>query len=299
MPFDCDTGYLSVSYASSFYTSGNSTVSSTTSFTLVQQAKTCLKSGKGEAVSCWPFGTSALQADALSGGGYYSPGFFCPNGWTTACASVASGISYSTYSMFSFGFSVRPGDTVAGCCPFGFDCSTTSSLHEIQGCVRTEISIPATLLDCSVPSTPISRNPGDLTTSQAPMIQINWNSKDLESYSKSRNPAPVRISNSSQGLSSTTKIAISVIVPIVSLMLLIGSVLWFLRRRKARLLRARPQKQECSDLDKDQGNFHVTELPHEGSAMMELPQPSMELHDPHSEHFLRAQRCTTELPGRD
>lgn len=65
---------------------------------------------------CWPSGPGNTP-----GGGPYSPGLFCPDGYTTACSAAlsegGSQPSFAEGSSFPFQFSLLPGETAAGCCP--------------------------------------------------------------------------------------------------------------------------------------------------------------------------------------
>ncbi|KAK7568751.1 hypothetical protein BKA81DRAFT_382553 [Phyllosticta paracitricarpa] len=306
-PPDCQIGYRSALLIDGIKLSGDySTFSTPTYVTIAQLAKKCSNGLQGDAVSCWPSASSTPYADDVRAWGFFSPGLFCPVGYSTACASVASANPYSTFPIHAFDFYARGGDTVAGCCPLGFTCGTTISDGHIQGCVKVADS-STSLSDCLITSWPdngwASRFYNNITIFQAPMIQLNWREEDRIKFNNSLQPSsPVtfeEVTNNNQGLRTTTIVTISVVVPVVSLILLIGSIVWLLRRRKARLLRAQQDEQERLDLDNDDGKFHGPELPHEGSAIMELLQPSAELHDPHAEHVLRAQRSTAELPERN
>ncbi|KAK7509569.1 uncharacterized protein IWZ02DRAFT_495044 [Phyllosticta citriasiana] len=280
-PPDCPIGYRSALLIDGITLSGDySTFSTPTYVTIAQLAKKCSNGLQGDAVSCWPSASSTPYADDLRVGGFFSPGLFCPVGYSTACASAAS---------------ANP----------GFTCDTTISDGHIQGSVKVADS-STSLSDCLITSWPdngwASRFYNNITIFQAPMIQLNWREEDRIKFNNSLQPSSPatfeEVSNNNQGLRTTTIVTISVVVPVVSLILLIGSIVWLLHRRKARLLRAQQDEQERLDLDKEDGKFHGPELPREGSAIMELLQPSAELHDPHAEHFLRAQRSTAELPER-
>ncbi|KAK8244568.1 hypothetical protein HDK64DRAFT_1591 [Phyllosticta capitalensis] len=240
-PSDCQIGYSSASFVSNLI-DDISGYYNTSEYTIAQIAKTCSNSAIGDAASCWPSASTTPYADEFSGWGFYSPGLFCPVGYTTACASVASLSSYSTFPMYSFEFSARGGDTIAGCCPTGYECATTSSSNQAQGCVKatstkTTLAVCGTASkssDTSLESDPYYVNFSELTIFQAPMIQLNWKREDFESYNSIHTSSPIPIPDEKGGgLSSAAVIAIAVVVPIVSLGMIIGLIIWYLRRRKA------------------------------------------------------------------
>ncbi|KAK8218985.1 hypothetical protein IWZ01DRAFT_479543 [Phyllosticta capitalensis] len=266
-PSDCQIGYSSASFVSNLI-DDISGYYNTSEYTIAQIAKTCSNSAIG-----W---------------GFYSPGLFCPVGYTTACASVASLSSYSTF-------------------PIGYECATTSSSNQAQGCVKatstkTTLAVCGTASkssDTSSESDPYYVNFSKLTIFQAPMIQLNWKREDFESYNSIHTSSPIPIPDEKGGgLSSAAVIAIAVVVPIVSLGMIIGLIIWYLRRRKAGAQQDEQQRLN-QERESDDSKHFGSELPNEGYEIMELPQPSVELSDPHAERFMQAQRKPSELPPHE
>ncbi|KAK8198085.1 uncharacterized protein BKA78DRAFT_293109 [Phyllosticta capitalensis] len=286
-PSDCQIGYSSASFVSNLI-DDISGYYNTSEYTIAQIAKTCLNSAIGDAASCWPSASTTPYADEFSGWGFYSPGLFCPVGYTTACASVASLSSYSTF-------------------PIGDECATTSSSNQAQGCVKatstkTTLAVCGTASkssDTSSESDPYYVNFSKLTIFQAPMIQLNWKREDFESYNSIHTSSPIPIPDEKGGgLSSAAVIAIAVVVPIVSLGMIIGLIIWYLRRRKAGAQQDEQQRLN-QERESDDSKHFGSELPNEGYEIMELPQPSVELSDPHAERFMQAQRKPSELPPHE
>ncbi|KAL1393111.1 hypothetical protein HDK64DRAFT_1584 [Phyllosticta capitalensis] len=332
-PSDCRKVYRASSYVTNTLSSNGTIISETSLFSLGQRGKRCSNTVTLDEASCWPSSTSFQSNNDPPGLGFFSPGLFCPVGYYTACASIADGGAYSNFSMYSFGFVAGAGETVAGCCPSGYQCATTSSIGEIQGCVSvagplsslaectlTTFWSPSSLSSSWTINTSVSGGLATPTTSiqavvdintivilQAPLIQLNWKAEDLALNSSfattSLNPGPVSTASTgekhSNGLSTSAVISISVVVPLVCLGILIGLVVWYLRRRKLGRLLAQQQEQERLDDEKSNHKFHGPELPHEGSAIVELPQPSAEMSDPHAEQFMQAQKKPAELPPDD
>ncbi|EEA19655.1 hypothetical protein TMatcc_009792 [Talaromyces marneffei ATCC 18224] len=81
--------------------------------------------------------------------GYYSPGIACPAGYSTACAAQAGadGIRSALSSIQSFGFvyAATADETVVGCCPTGYQCT---SLLSTQWCQRVIASTTQPLVTC-------------------------------------------------------------------------------------------------------------------------------------------------------
>ena len=66
-------------------------------------------------INCWPSliaGATLHSPPPFSGGGFYSPGLQCPNGYLPACSST-DGVN----GGFSFQFGLAAGETAMGCCP--------------------------------------------------------------------------------------------------------------------------------------------------------------------------------------
>ncbi|KAI1809017.1 hypothetical protein GGS20DRAFT_573923, partial [Poronia punctata] len=65
---------------------------------------------------CWPPRTDGVPAttEALAGWGVYSPGLFCPDGYTSVAGQTHGGTS-----DFDFQFPLTAGETAVGCCPKG------------------------------------------------------------------------------------------------------------------------------------------------------------------------------------
>ncbi|KAK8218986.1 hypothetical protein IWZ01DRAFT_479544 [Phyllosticta capitalensis] len=308
-PSDCQNAFYVLSTLERSTTISDTTTIWTSTSAFARRAKMCSNSGIADTSTCWPHATESPPYNEFSGWGFYSPGFFCPWGYSTACASVAGLSSYSTYSLYSFGFAPRPGDTIAGCCPSSFTCGVTSSENQIQGCVQ--IVTYGTMLEvCGTTASELFTDPNDtpalsldiILTAQAPMIQLNWKGEDRSSW-HSQNPnssMPIStLSAETGGLSTTAIIAMAVVVPVASLGLLIGAVVWFLRRRKSRRLRAPQESEERRKQDMGCDKDRRPELPHEGSAVFELSQPSVEMSDPHTEQLMQVQKKPAELPPDD
>ncbi|KAF2239497.1 hypothetical protein EV356DRAFT_513810 [Viridothelium virens] len=85
-------------------------------------------------INCWPSVTLSVFTDEdaldLQGKGLYSPGLWCPSGYSMACSTLGGNATPTTIEgarNFTFLYSLLPEETAAGCCPSGFDCFMTSS----------------------------------------------------------------------------------------------------------------------------------------------------------------------------
>ena len=116
--------------------------------------------------------------------GFYSPGLYCPEGYTTGCtASANDGV---TSTGWKADYPLKDGETAVGCCPTGFRCGDLGT--DGQTCVLRwgTLSMEQPTAKC--------KN-GELTDfgtmtfpSQKPnlfagMIQINWMASDKDESS--------------------------------------------------------------------------------------------------------------------
>lgn len=178
--------------------------------------------------SCWPpvnvdIGPLNLDVNGnVNGLGFYSPGFFCPVGYTTACTQQLNGVGTaiplpSGGITGSFQFELLPSETAIGCCPTcvsrvefikcyyralltahhrGYTCGANPS--GAQTCVSA-VTAPLTAATCAVdtmtthifqfPMTETITSSGRAiitaipdATAYAPMIQLNWQSSDDSSF---------------------------------------------------------------------------------------------------------------------
>lgn len=67
-----------------------------------------------DATECWPTTTTDASAPGhyFGGWGFYSPGLYCPAGYTSACSAV-NGVS----TGWPMQFPMEEGETAVGCCP--------------------------------------------------------------------------------------------------------------------------------------------------------------------------------------
>ena len=74
-----------------------------------------------DATDCWPKATVTPEGTDFQGYGFYSPGLYCPHGYTTACAAAKDSggmaATVSSQSSFSFQFPLIANETAYGCCP--------------------------------------------------------------------------------------------------------------------------------------------------------------------------------------
>ena len=74
-----------------------------------------------DATDCWPKATVTPTGIEFEGYGFYSPGLYCPQGYTTACAAAKdlNGVATTVpdQSNFSFQFPLIANETAYGCCP--------------------------------------------------------------------------------------------------------------------------------------------------------------------------------------
>ncbi|KAK3339051.1 hypothetical protein B0H65DRAFT_433093 [Neurospora tetraspora] len=133
----------------------------------------CVDDGQSitDNTDCWP-GTQR---------GFYSPGLFCPEGYTSAC--TASAVDGVTSTGWKAQYPLQDGETAIGCCPTGFRCGDLGS--EGQTCVLrwgtlsmeqpTAKCINGQLTDFGTMTFP-SQKPN----LYAGMVQINWKASDRD-----------------------------------------------------------------------------------------------------------------------
>lgn len=200
-----------------------------------------------DTTDCWPTAASGAAAPStpLGGWGFYSPGFDCPYGYTSAC-SATGGVS----TGWPIQFSLLPDETAVGCCPSGFACAfgyaqTCQSLvNNYATAVVGTCSNGATanVRDLTVPyaltgSSASSFQGAEVTQFQvfAPLIDIRWQSSD-RSGAASDGASPASATNTerqqdSAGLSTGVKAGIGVGVAIGVMAILLG-LFFFWRRSK-------------------------------------------------------------------
>ncbi|KAI3325506.1 hypothetical protein HD806DRAFT_449633 [Xylariaceae sp. AK1471] len=150
-------------------------------------AQTCateqLFYGPTDNQNCWPPRVTGVPSKAfiLSGWGVYSPGIFCPEGFTSAAA-----ITHGGSSDFNFQFPLTAGETGIGCCPKGG--FTPFDVNGQQTCLQVNPTTTFLIGSCSTGTptyTPFSIG-GRLNSSQfnsfsvwAPMLQVVYQASDL------------------------------------------------------------------------------------------------------------------------
>ncbi|KAF2679619.1 hypothetical protein K458DRAFT_313839, partial [Lentithecium fluviatile CBS 122367] len=138
-------------------------------------------------LGCWPRAT-AYPATMQRGIGFYSPGYMCPNGYTSACTAVSASKGQTTRApkvTGTFQFPLVAGETAVGCCPVGYGCAMDGG---VQTCQKIATSTQFDAMTCKgqeedlnafkVPFTAGSQTIGTMTLF-APMIQMNHFATDL------------------------------------------------------------------------------------------------------------------------
>jgi hypothetical protein len=167
--------------------------------TTVWQAQTCNPSSNAhDWTDCWPprSGTAThYDPGVMMGWGFYSPGYICPSGYTTAALATFSGSS-----GWGVEYSLTSGETAAACCPSGFGIGSvvatdTGVATSAQTCVAVVSDAGATFstVQCSggqftgfsvvtVPET-VSGQVLATYTVYAPLVQMNWREGDVPASS--------------------------------------------------------------------------------------------------------------------
>lgn len=235
--------------------------------------------------------------------GIFSPGLYCPAGYTRAC----EGYPGST-GIYPFQYPVTGSETAAGCCPLGFACQQDivaageNVTSFFQFCTSTAWSVSRTMGICTgetgptlteVSSSAVSR----AFTVYAPMIQLVWQATDTSS---STLPGPTSttatgtLTLSSGGLSTDAVVGIG-IGGTVAVVAIIAWTTWtFLRRRRRRRRRqgrqGRQGRQWCWYRRKPMGVFNPSVHEDEANASKaELPG------NRHLAHELQAEERPQEL----
>ena len=205
-----------------------------------------------DATDCWPPASSGAPVPTapLNGWGFYSPAFYCPVGYTSACSTTQGGHLGGGNGVV---YSLISGETAVGCCPQGFTCSVNGvyqtckseagygAAFPVVTCESgssngfTEMAIPATI---EASSTTYNFAAYDM---YAPMIEIRWQSSDrpaktpaMTTSTSSTLSSRTGTSTPSNGLATSTKIAIGATVPalVIIAAVLLGVLLW--RRKRGR-----------------------------------------------------------------
>ncbi|KAF2114746.1 hypothetical protein BDV96DRAFT_599938 [Lophiotrema nucula] len=182
------------------------------------RAQSCIAGGAGDDTNCWPSATFYPRRAPLAGLGFYSPGIVCPTGHTSACGVVAQSADVNAavtgilqpgpMADGRFQFPMLEGETAVGCCPTGYDC-TLYTQFGWQTCHMAVTSTSFAAMTCNGVSevgmtTSLPWAVGVVTVSSmdlwAPLVQINWQSTDIERAALSRPTS----TTSSVALSSRT-----------------------------------------------------------------------------------------------
>ncbi|KAL4895329.1 hypothetical protein BDV59DRAFT_153665 [Aspergillus ambiguus] len=183
--------------------------------------------------TCLPTGTvpgSLLASQTYWDTYWYSPGLYCPTGWTTAAPLAGSWN----------GLEVTGGTSGAICCPSSMNfysenhqCSQVISAKDTITVATSGVVITSTL------ATPI--------TVYADGVPLIWEKSDLpESTSASRTPLSTQIStlaratatnspndSRNDGLSEGAKIGIGIGIPLAAIMIGVAIFFYFLKRHKS------------------------------------------------------------------
>lgn len=237
------------------------------------QAQTCIGGVEAalqiqDATSCWPPAASfsPTPTPPFYGWGFYSPGLVCPSGYVSACTATAGGSS-----GWNMEYAMQSGETAVGCCPSGYTCG---SYNHAQTCISVAqsggsipvvtcsngysqgysyLTIPATETVSGMSSSSSRVGEYDLSSFVVynPMVEIRWQSTDRsepiaeQTASSKKTHTPSRtgsntpskstlVSSQSAGLSTGTKAAIGVVVP-VAVIAVLGGIFFFWRRKIRKL----------------------------------------------------------------
>jgi hypothetical protein len=138
-------------------------------------------------VGCWPRAT-AYPATLQRGIGFYSPGYECPAGYTSACTAINATKDQKTIApkvTGTFQFPPLAGETAVGCCPNGYGCAMDGG---VQTCLKTATSTQFDAMTCkgeeedlNAFKVPFTTGPATIATMTlwAPLIQLNHFATDL------------------------------------------------------------------------------------------------------------------------
>ncbi|RDA82826.1 hypothetical protein CP532_6093 [Ophiocordyceps camponoti-leonardi (nom. inval.)] len=213
---------------------------------------------------------------------YFSPGISCPAGYVTACHDNRGVSSVTTVT----------------CCPtFNRDvtlsCVTTSTLKSVWSTLFCTwiapggkgTSLPMTLSDNGVTSTVEHsfRSPGGLNAfgirmvyQQTDVSARHGNNHPSSSSTGTSSESDDAASSADQGLSTGSKVAIGIAIPIVIIFLLLLAVMLLWRRRRRRQSQVQPSS--------------PTQQPHE-------KHPTQELHGENVQEMMGSNADVAELPA--
>lgn len=138
--------------------------------------------------SCYPFaslsGTQVLYDASDLGLAVFSPGLYCPSGYTTACVGYAG-----STGVYPFLNPITGSETAAACCPVGFGFQTEGAVVDGimlrgQKCIST-LRLGSLLLgECTGEASPKLTacswsNASNPFTVAAQVIQLVWQPSDL------------------------------------------------------------------------------------------------------------------------
>ncbi|KAJ3578566.1 hypothetical protein NPX13_g1997 [Xylaria arbuscula] len=146
--------------------------------------------------------------------GYYSPGLACPSGYTTACLSISGG-SYD----YQFDFTIKDGETAAGCCPSNFKCGSNA---QSQNCIYSITNTAAYKIWCSsilssivpyeIPTLSVGHRAGLIDGPTTYTITSDLPTSASNSHDTLTTPEPTQtmITETSRSISQGAKIGIGV-----------------------------------------------------------------------------------------
>ncbi|KAK0715469.1 hypothetical protein B0H67DRAFT_463254, partial [Lasiosphaeris hirsuta] len=165
----------------------------------------CGPTGAADATSCWPATSRGAQAarPPIFGWGFYSPGYICPAGFTSACSATAGSLADWVPQ-----FIMSAGETAVGCCPTGFACANING----QTCLAVASSVTVGTVTCdsgssdgfawaTIPNAALGLESINLF---APMIEIAWKQSDLPESLRSTSTVTSVTNTASQQTTSAT-----------------------------------------------------------------------------------------------
>ncbi|TKA69104.1 hypothetical protein B0A55_08853 [Friedmanniomyces simplex] len=217
-------------------------------------SQSCATFGATNAYACAPSTTEGAPSPYW--GFAYSPGLVCPSGLVTACEATYG--HSSTWTPFP---AMASGETAAVCCPSGYGCPDspygvctsyvsapatffvvsceTGSASGSSG-APTYITLPQTVTPTTAAFTTVSAAVVSTWLLSANAVQLRWQSTDLPSPTTASTISPVNTTTQSTasshpGLSTGAEAGIGVGVGVAGVALLVGLLVWGLRRRKGRV----------------------------------------------------------------
>ncbi|KAH7359991.1 hypothetical protein BKA66DRAFT_444957 [Pyrenochaeta sp. MPI-SDFR-AT-0127] len=232
-------------------------------------------------LACYPWVPfAALPVNNNNERVFFSPAMICPPGWLPSTTRTTS--LRDTASVSGDEDEWIPGETAITCCPSGFGASNS------DGKCRLELKEAWTNTPCVEGS--VAAETGTLTAQAvsrpyAQMLRLRYQESDLTQ--------PLQAGDSG-GLSTGSKAAIGVVVPVVVMSLVLGILFFWRRRKRQKDTQDSKRVQDEGNHDYQKAELDAAENPQPETGLIPIINDSIPQHVPYDQPAVTAGRAELE-----